>query len=130
VGYIVDYVVKYQNNYVSSYLFLKNIYDLLVKGIHISSLLNSDIFSFYIDFDEWPSMHTDNDSYMMPYNGAIFDLRYNYRKIFKNPELEPIDEDADLNGQKLYKVSYRINIMPMLGEYMIIGEDGKKEIVN
>jgi hypothetical protein len=30
---IVNYVVKYQNNFVSSFLFLENIYELLEKGI-------------------------------------------------------------------------------------------------
>jgi len=46
VSYIIEYIVKYQNTYVSSFLFQKNIPNLLQKGIELHSLFNSSIFSF------------------------------------------------------------------------------------
>jgi hypothetical protein len=36
VSLMIDYIVRYQNNYVSSYLFLKNIPIIMEKGIPIS----------------------------------------------------------------------------------------------
>ena len=44
VDKMIEYVVKYQNNYTSSYLFLKNLPKLIAKDIKISNLLSSDIF--------------------------------------------------------------------------------------
>ena len=59
ITFIIDHLVKYQNNYVTSYLFKKNMGELLEKGIEISELLNRDIFSYTFDFDEWPGTHTN-----------------------------------------------------------------------
>ena len=58
---IISYIVKYQNNFVSSFLFQKNVPYLLDKGAEITPLLDSNIFSFNFDFDEWPSTHHDGD---------------------------------------------------------------------
>lgn len=44
------------------------------KGINISDLLRSDILNYQFDFDKWPSQHTDDNKYLRPYNGSIFDL--------------------------------------------------------
>lgn len=59
VSKLIDYIVKYQNNYVSSYLFQKSIIKLMEKGIHCCNLMDSDIFSFKFDYDDWPSVHTN-----------------------------------------------------------------------
>jgi hypothetical protein len=47
---LIDYIRKYQNNYVSSYLFNKNLGVILEKGICITPLLNSKIFQYDFDF--------------------------------------------------------------------------------
>lgn len=39
-------------------------------------LLQSDIFNFTFDYDEWPSSHFDDRDETMPYNGSVFDIRY------------------------------------------------------
>lgn len=46
VTYIIEYISKYQNNYVSSFLFSKIMPTLLLKGIEISRLINSEIFCY------------------------------------------------------------------------------------
>ena len=79
---IISYITKFQNNFVSSILFKKNMPTLLAKGIIVSPLLASKIFCFNFDFDEWPSTHGDQLTYSRPYNESIFNLRYNYRSIF------------------------------------------------
>lgn len=54
VGLMIDHIVKYQNNFVSSFLFRKNLIPLMKKGIEVSALLKSNIFSYKFEFDEWP----------------------------------------------------------------------------
>jgi len=71
---IITYLCKYQNNFISHYLFLKNLHMIVEKGINISDLLRSDILNYQFDFDKWPSQHTDDNKYLRPYNGSIFDL--------------------------------------------------------
>jgi hypothetical protein len=46
VGYIIDYVCKYQNRYVSSYMFAKVTPTIINKGIEVTKLFNSQIFCF------------------------------------------------------------------------------------
>jgi hypothetical protein len=57
---IIDFVVKYQNNYTSSFLFTKIFTDMIEKGISMKPLLDSKIFYHQFDFEEWPQNH-DND---------------------------------------------------------------------
>ena len=41
----------------------------------MTGLLESEVFYFQFDFDEWPSTHTDDETYYRPYNGNIFNIR-------------------------------------------------------
>jgi len=41
VQYIIEYICKYQNTYVSSYLFTRNIPTLIEKGIEVKGLFES-----------------------------------------------------------------------------------------
>lgn len=61
VSIIIEYVVKYQNNFIYSYLFNRNFPILLEKGIEVKPLLDSNIFVFNFDLDEWPSSHFNPD---------------------------------------------------------------------
>ena len=61
VNFIIEYIIKYQNNYVSSFLFLKNLQILVQKDIHIQGILESDIFNMRFDFDAWPGNHVNNE---------------------------------------------------------------------
>jgi hypothetical protein len=73
----MEYIVKYQNKFVHSYLFHNNFITLMEKGIFLKDLLESDVFCHKFDFDdnEWPQIHTNGDKMIMPYNGGLFDLR-------------------------------------------------------
>lgn len=44
VGIMIEHIVKYQNNFVSSFLFRKNLIPLMMKGIETANLLGSNIF--------------------------------------------------------------------------------------
>jgi hypothetical protein len=72
---IIYYIIRYQNNVMSSFLFKKNLNAIIQRGIPVTELLDSDVFRMDFDFDEWPSTHTDDSKYIRPYNGSIFDLR-------------------------------------------------------
>ena len=130
---IIDYIIKYQNNYVSSYLFLSNLPSIMEKGILIAELLNSEVFSKTFDFDEWPGTHTDSATYLRPYNDSIFRLRYSYPTVFHEPEFKSIDEQPQksVDSSKVYKIKYSINILPSIGKYIRNDpETGAKEVVN
>jgi hypothetical protein len=62
------------------------------KGILVSELFNSSVFSKTFDFDEWPGTHTDNATYLRPYNESIFKLRDCYPIVFHEPEFRSMDE--------------------------------------
>ena len=130
---IIDYICKYQNNYFSSFLFDKTFVELFVKGINMVELLNSNVFNFSFDFDDWPSSHFDDCVVSKPYNGSVFDIRYKktYTDLF--PEIEEMkDEDNfDEEGKKrqIFKIRYTINLLPKLAEH-IAWIDGKKTKMN
>lgn len=88
VEHMINYITKYQNNYVSSYMFDKNLASLFEMGVNLTPLLNCSIFSFSYEVDEWPNSHWENSRVLMPYNDSLFLLRDNYNKIFTDPALQ------------------------------------------
>jgi len=118
---MIEYIIKYQNNYTSSYLFEKNLPILLQKGIVLHDLFASDVFTFKYDYDEWPTTHTDPETYIRPYNSSLFRLRENYRKVFAEKNFDPIENqlnDGPMDMTKVYKIKYCVNLLPAIGEYI------------
>jgi hypothetical protein len=72
VKYLIKYIVQFQNNYISSFLFLKNLPIFLSKDIDVEHLLSSKIFSVNFDFNDWPGNHTNLMECIKPYNGSFF----------------------------------------------------------
>jgi len=92
----MDYIVKYQNNFYSSFLFSKNLHEIINMGVEVTPLLNSKIFQFTLDFDEWPNTHVIKTKYIRPYNGSLFNLRGQYPNIFPEKELQALKpEESD-----------------------------------
>ena len=116
---VIKYIVKYQNNFVSSYLFLNNLPVLMEKGIELNGLLGSNVFTMVFDFDQWPGNHFDDEECIRAYNGSFFDIRHSYDTIF--PDIVPMeqlkdeeDEDEDNKGpskMKVSKIKYSINLL-------------------
>ena len=75
---IINYIVSYQNNYSTSFLFLKNLPQIFEIDIEIRPLLESKVFNLEFDFDEWPTNHINPDTVMRPYNDSIFKIRHAY----------------------------------------------------
>jgi hypothetical protein len=116
VNLLINYIVKYQNNFVSSYLFLKNLPILFEKGISLHDLLASNVFSVVFDFDQWPGNHNDDEECIRAYNGSFFNIRHSYKLIF--PDFEPLDEQKNEKGgekgeesKKVSKIKYSVNLL-------------------
>lgn len=56
----------------------------------LTPLFDSNLFNMTIDYDEWPSSHTNKERYLRPYNGSIFQIRHDYSKIFVGEDFEPL----------------------------------------
>lgn len=95
----------------SSFLFKKNLNEIILRGIQVTDLLDSKVFRMDFDFDEWPSTHTDDSKYIRPYNGSIFDLRQHYKTIFFEKEFDAIDESDDIDSSKIYKIKYTLQLL-------------------
>lgn len=81
---MIDYISKYQNTFVSSYLFRQNLPIMMEKGISVEKLVcdESSIFKIQFDFDDWPANHIDDSSLIRPYNGSYFYVRDHYKDCF------------------------------------------------
>ena len=95
VNLIIDHIIKFQNNFVSSYLFEDNLIDIMNRGISVVDLMKSNVFSFKFEYEEWPQVHTDMSKVINPYNGSIFKLRECYTSIF--PELSENKDEGTSN---------------------------------
>ena len=130
IDVIIDHIINYQNNYISCFLFQKNFSNLIDKGVKMSRVLRSEIFSFHFDYDEWPSNHVDDNTYYRPYNESIFELRGMYRKVFYEEEFEDIS-GREVQSDKVYKIKYSLNMLPYMGECVrICPRTGDKIIDN
>lgn len=124
VHILIDYIVKYQNNVVSSFLFTRIMIALIEKGIPVHDVLHSRVFLVEFDFDQWPSTHSVKQRLIRPYNMPLFKLRENYRAIFPEPQFNREehgegDQDQDNHNkmEKVYKIKYTINLLPQIGEH-------------
>jgi hypothetical protein len=119
VSIILKYIVKYQNNVSSSYLLYKILPEIIEIGIEICGVLNSKIFNFEFDYDEWPSTHTNNKSYIRPYNNSIYKVRSSYKTVFPEEEFDELDHHEDkIDSNKVFKISYSLNLLPLIGQHI------------
>ena len=137
VSIIIEYVVKYQNNFIYSYLFNKNFPILLEKGIEVKPLLDSNIFVFNFDLDEWPSSHFNPDWHLRAFNENIFMIRKHYRTVFPEEDFDPMEDDdggqkknKKYDSSKVYKIKYSINLLAQVDMHIVESEDGQTEIIN
>jgi len=54
------------------------------KGVLMKPLLESRIYNYTFDYDEWPSISTNTARLLKPYNESIFKLRYKYKSVFRD----------------------------------------------
>ena len=129
VELMIKYITKYQNSFVSFFMFKSNFAELLQKGLDMTEILRSNIFCYQLDFEEWPATHTDPGSYFKPYNESLFNLRGKYKKIFDIHDKNEGRKKGETE-EKVYKISYQLNMLPILGEYITNAENGEKVFNN
>lgn len=112
VNEMIQYIVKYQNNFVSSYLFLHNLPVLMEKSISIKPILNSDIFTMVFDLDKWPGNHTNDEECIRFYKQSFYKLHENYETVF--PEAEFGLQEKVEDNSKVFKIKYSINLLPQV----------------
>ena len=80
---------------------------LVDKGVTVSPLLESKVFSFNFDFDEWPSTHPNPTEGARAYNQSIFNIRYYYKDVFPETSFEAPEVSVKLeetDSTKMYKI--------------------------
>lgn len=112
---IIDYIVKYQNSYISSYMFNSILPRLYEKGVEVSKLLCSKVFEYEIELVEWPMNHSSLTECIKPYNKSIFELKHHYGNIFNDEEFKL---DPDSSKKKMYKISYTLTLLPSISVYV------------
>jgi len=61
-------------------------------GIKVRELLDSNIFTYTFDYDEWPSTHNIMETVIKPFSGSIFNLRDAYRTVFQDNKFALIND--------------------------------------
>jgi hypothetical protein len=112
---------------VSAFLFSRNFPLILEKGIELTALLESNVFLYHFDLDEWPSTHTNDQRIIRPYNNSLFNLRQHYLTTFPEESFARMP-DADSGGvkidsSKIYKIEYSINLLPHVCSYISTVQD-------
>lgn len=123
VNLMINYIVKYQNSYVYSHLFLNNLVDLLNKNVTMTGIFNSKVFNHPFDYDEWPTTNSNTEKQLQPYNSSVFKLRYEYSNIFQKiwradykKETLEMEGKYNTNEQKVFKIKYNLNILSSVSE--------------
>ena len=111
IGLLIDYIVKYQNNYVSSSLFMSNLGLLIGKGVNMYPLFTSNVFLREFDYDQWPGVHDDDTEDIRPYNESIFHLRDHYRTVFMEDKFKEVETES-MSNIRIFKIKYTINLLP------------------
>ena len=110
--------MHHQNSFVHFYIFQSTFKILLDKGIHLTDLQNSDIFSHKLEYDnhEWPQTHTNKETMIRGFNGSIFELRNMYLDVFDNlaNEEEELKMARRDYSTKLYKIKYTLNLLTIM----------------
>ena len=130
---IIDHIVNYQDNYVSFQLFRGNFAELMHKGLTLTPLFSSQIFYKKLEFEDWPSAHSCLDKMLVPYNGSLFEMRYNYDEIYPtlgdpiNEESKEFVSDKKTVSNTFYSITYKVNLLAsiLINENDIAGESSK-----
>lgn len=115
VNLLIAHVVKYQNKFSFANLFIHNVTALMLAGINMTELINSNIFVFRFQYNEfeWPSMHTRQDYCIIPYNDSPTDLRYKYKEMFDYLDYK-MPESKEYCCNISYRIKYTLNMLPSI----------------
>lgn len=93
---MIEFIVQNQNNFCFSFLFEDVLVNLVNKGIKVKNLLESDIFCHHFELDDWPVIHYNSDSLIVPFNGSKFQLKGSYNKVFGNLPIDQMGQNIEM----------------------------------
>lgn len=96
---------------------------LIEYELEITELLNSNVFSWSFDLDEWPTSHNVEDDCIRPMNESIFQIRKHYRTVFPEDEFAIMDDEDNQSSGKMFKIKYSVNLLPKVGAYYFKKKD-------
>jgi hypothetical protein len=117
VAKIMEFVIKYQENSVSSFLFINIMTQIIDKGLAIRELLNSKIFYQPLELDQWPQNHPYPLEARRSYHDNIFLLEPNYEKLFPEDHFKVSEEEEGNEKVQFFKIKYHLNLLPSIGFY-------------
>ena len=92
----------------------------------MTELLESKLFNYEFDFDEWPGTNTDTSRVLSIFHQSIFKLRFKYAQIFPKQWKKDFDLEAELmvsgkdhSEEKVFKIAYHVNLLTSMSN-----EDG------
>ena len=94
IRFIINYIVKHQNSFVSHSLFLNNFHAIIDHGIDVKPLLDSQVLNYTFIFEEWPNTHSNEKECFRPYNEVLYQIRDHYRVVFPEEEFAPDDYEV------------------------------------
>ena len=84
--------------------------------------MNSQVFLFEFDFDEWPMTHYNRSTVFRAYNESVFAIRQHYLSTFPESSFARMVDIDDplyhLDSSKIYKIDYSINLLPSTCPYI------------
>ena len=86
---MMEYVILKQNKECYAHLFQHNMIDIMLRGIPVVDLFNSNIFNYTFSYVEWPNLSLNDDKVFTHYNGSWIKLRYEFKNIFPGQHEEP-----------------------------------------
>lgn len=113
--------MNYQNYFISSKLFESNFKKIVKKGIDVhilQDLLDSEVFSHSLEYEEWPSVHRCPQECIRPYNGNLFMMRKDYQTVFPEEQFSIENTGKAAASKKLHKLVYQVNFLPTVGTYV------------
>lgn len=123
VNTMIEYICRRQDSWVYANLFTENLVSLINKGVTLRTLFDSNVFKLPIDSAEWPSAHKVTSFMLKPYDGSVFDLRFNYEKVF--PKVSKSDTKvfgANVDSKRMFKIKYEALMVTSMSE---LTEDGR-----
>ena len=105
--------------------------------INVKKLLESDILSHCIEFDDWPQTHTNPETKIEPYNHSLFTLRSStsYDAVFGEQfPYEDLSYELQQNPKtKIHKIKYTVYLLTDMDDedfqlMNILGETNDLEI--
>ena len=77
------------------------------------------------DYDSWPGRHSNSEECIRYYKKSFYQLHNNYNIVFPEAEFAPDDENEVDFLNKVFKVTYSINILPQVDFHIM--DDGEEK---